>query len=758
MEIDTETMAVKTTVDLNAALVATGALGTGITPRPALAHPRSVAISNNKDDIENDESVFVTEYFAQQKEPLAADGANADIYKQGYVYRINVSDKQVRTIPLPPIADIGIKDHNGNAAGCFPNQIQSINVTGSFAYVLSICASPKGPLGDYLGPKKATCTMDTQCPGGAAGACDTTAGTCKTNCTTNDQCGLGGECAAFTCKENLVDGKSLQTPAVSVIDIGANKTIASVSLNGEWEKLYTARNTPDTTERRFPLHVNDIAFVPGTLRGYLTSHGADAVFRVDFNATYETKAVDAVGSATSAFVALDRGTLDASKRGKLPTGIVMAHKAKADQDGSFAFVVNDVTRNVTAIDIKADDIAGGAEAPAVTSYGTPAADAAEQARLDGKHLFNTGLGRWSVKGQAWGACSTCHWEGLSDQITWFHRRGFRQSPAIDLTINRKNPSEIRAMNWQASSDELADNENGALRVVLGGVGAIVKSFDLTNDARIAFDKYGHSGLSGSITAAADPTSPSSLVGEVCVLDDWKKVDAFEKTLRSPNKPSNLDAAKVTAGEAVFKEGKCQGCHGSEMWTLSRVFYTPDANTAPPTNTNKVLKTMSWGQAVTDANFPAALLPTTLPASQMMRYSGTNTSSFDSLTCLLRNVGTFNVAEPGVGIAELRRDMTTAAQGNEDFGKGYNIPAIKAASVNAPYFHAGQARTLEAVFSETFAAHMRALAPAGFLAAGDAQTPAKREALVQFLLSIDDATPGIPVPALGPDGGDFCAKP
>ncbi len=83
MEIDANTMTVKSTVDLNAALVATGALGT-IAARPALAHPRSVAITNNKDDLENDESVFVTEFFGQQKETLAADGSNADIAKQGH--------------------------------------------------------------------------------------------------------------------------------------------------------------------------------------------------------------------------------------------------------------------------------------------------------------------------------------------------------------------------------------------------------------------------------------------------------------------------------------------------------------------------------------------------------------------------------------------------------------------------------------------------------------------------------------------------
>lgn len=759
-EIDTDKMTVTSTIDLNAALVASGVLGPNVTARPALAHPRSIAITNNKDDIETDETIFVTEYYGQWKEQLAANGSNADIAKQGLVYQIKIADKKVSTVALPPIADIEIKDHEGKSAGCYPNQLQSINITGSFAYVLSICASPKGPLGDYLGPAAGNCTQDDQCPGAGAGSCNTTTGKCKTNCTTNDQCGLEGVCTANVCEENLIDGKTLQTPAVSVIDIGGSKTIASVSLNGEFEKLFVARNVPDTTERRFPLHAIDIGFVPGSLRAYVPANGADAVYRVDFNATYETKAVDSVGSETRPFISLDRGTFDVSKRGKLPVGIAVVHQAKPNTHFNYAFVMNDGSRNITAIDLATDEIAGTLpDQPAVTSFADMPTDPVEKARLEGRHLFETGTGRWSFRGQAWGACSTCHWEGLSDQVTWFHRRGSRQSPSIDQTINKKNPNDIRAMNWQASSDELADNENGALRVVLGGVGAIVKSTDLTPSARINFGKYGHSGLSGSITVAADPASSSTIVGEVCVIDDWKKIDVFEKALRTPRKPSNLDPAKVAAGRDVFTEGKCQGCHGGDKWTLSRVFYTPDPNGAAPpidpANVNEQLKTRSWRQDVTDANFPQALLPTLTESAQTMRYNGDNSSSFDVLTCLLRNVGTFNVAEPNVGVAELRRNMTTAAQGNESYSKGYNVPSLLGMGVAAPYFHAGMARTLEAALSEPFQTHLRALNP-NFLTGADAAT--KREALIQFLLSIDEETATIPVPALGPNGGDFCSTP
>lgn len=750
-EINTDTMTVSSTVDLNAALVATNALG-AVAARPALAHPRSVVITNNKDDVENDESLFVTEYFAQQKETLQANGSNADVAKQGMVYKISLKDKAPSVINLPPIQDIGITDVAGGTAGCYPNQVQAIDSQGSFAYVLSVCASPKGPLGDFSGPAKAACTTDPQCPGGGAGSCDTGTGLCKTNCTAPTDCGQGGVCTNNVCELNLWNAKTFQTPAVSVIDIGASKVIASVAMNGEMDKLYAAKGVPDTTARRMPANSVDLAFVPGTLNAYVASKAADAVFRLDFNATYETKALDSIGFANKQFIQLDLGSLPANKQGKLPVAIAMGHKAKADSPQRFAFVLNEATRNVTTLDLTVDDIAGLPDAPAVVASADMPTDATETARLEGKRLFGTGLGRWSFQGQAWGACETCHVDGLSDQITWFHLRGPRQTPSLDQTVSKKDPSDIRIQNWQANADEIQDHEMGALRVTLGGVGAAAKSFDLTLGARIAVDKNGHAGLNGSMAAAVDPMSSSAQVTDVCVLDDWQKIVTFIKGIRSPQKPSNLDAAKVAEGQALFTQAKCQGCHGGDKWTISKVFYAPDANVSSPTNENATLKTKTWSTAVTNAGFPAALLPTNTPADQTMRYSGPNPGGLDQLTCILRPVGTYNVAEPNVGIAERKRDMTAPAQGNEATGRGFNPPSLIGMSVNAPYFHAGQARTLEAVLADPFSAHHAALS-AGFL--GDTAAAAKRAALVQFLLSIDSSTAPITIPALGPDGGNFC---
>jgi hypothetical protein len=143
----------------------------------------------------------------------------------------------------------------------------------------------------------------------------------------------------------------------------------------------------------------------------------------------------------------------------------------------------------------------------------------------------------------------------------------------------------------------------------------------------------------------------------------------------------------------------------------------------------------------------------------LRFAGGNAAAFDQILCALRPVGTFNVAEAGVGIAELRADMKTVAQGDGNpagEGRGYNVPSLLGASMGAPYMHAGNARTLEAAFSDTFAQHHQALA-ANFLTETDAYTKQDHiAALVQYVLSIDETSeyPALPKTP-GPTGGSLC---
>ncbi|HVZ31633.1 MAG TPA: hypothetical protein VG963_04360, partial [Polyangiaceae bacterium] len=209
-------------------------------------------------------------------------------------------------------------------------------------------------------------------------------------------------------------------------------------------------------------------------------------------------------------------------------------------------------------------------------------------------------------------------------------------------------------------------------------------------------------------------------------------------------------------------GSCQGCHGGDKWTVSRLFYTPGVEV------NAALKTTAF---TVPAGFPAALLPAQAAQDQKLVIN----AGGDSVQCVLRNVNTFNKAEDGVGIAELRgTNMKDVAQGggvalrpNEDgdnnpdndpkAGIGYNVPSLLGLGAGAPYMHAGNARTLEALLSQTFSDHTRALAP-NFLLESDPNAVQKQIGdLVQYLLSIDEDTYTITLPPPGAQGGALCPE-
>ncbi len=83
--------------------------------------------------------------------------------------------------------------------------------------------------------------------------------------------------------------------------------------------------------------------------------------------------------------------------------------------------------------------------------------------------------------------------------------------------------------------------------------------------------------------------------------------------------------------------------------------------------------------------------------------------------------------------ELRHDGKTLAQGKN----GFNVPSLFGMAAGGPYFHAGNARTLEECFDAAFAQHYQS---------GMGQPPEElfktdqdRKNLVAYLLSLDTST-------------------
>jgi YVTN family beta-propeller protein len=774
--IDAATMTRSSTVDLNQALVATGTLGANAAARASLAHPRGVAITNNGDANDDDESVYVTEWFAQRTMPEnAANLAAGDTNFEGLLYR--VSSAGTSAIVLPPVTDTGFPDAKGNKTGCYPNQVASVTIDGTFAYVTSTCASPVGPTGVF---QRGACQIDANCTGGA-GSCVN--GSCKGSCTADADCGqptVAGLCDVANggaCKPLTSNAKTTTHPAVTVVPLAGGAATVTTTLDTLFSSAASTQNA--TASARMPLLPTDMDFKPGF--GYVASEGADALFRL----TITSGAITRVGSATGDFI--DVKTPVASGQGiHLPIGMVM-HPTRG-----FAFVADDGTRDVTAVDLNTQAVAvsaGGTDFRVTAATGLPQTGTPEASQLNGKRLFNTGLGRWSLQGAAWGSCAACHVDGLSDNVTWYFARGPRQSVSLDGTFASNDPTNQRILNWTAIFDEVADFE-GNVRGISGGIGALVaqanapctiatQATDCPNslvcnaitlkcnpDAKDRINQLTQTpqqiGLQGSTDEIANPAGTST--HPHTVINDWLDITNWIKTIRSPRAPTNLVAADVAAGMAIFSDpaqGNCIGCHSGPKWTISTRFYTPSdtLNDAFGSAAATSLSSTSWNRPV--PGFPAALFPSTTAAKQTMR-SGTP-PAFEQIQCVLRPVGTIKangavptgVSDPAVNVLELRQDMATGAQGAggtnaNDFTVGFNPPSLLGTQVGAPYFHAGNARTLEEAFGAAFVGHHQSPIAQIFN-----PTAMQIQQLVAFLLSIDESTSPIAVPAVGARGGDIC---
>ncbi|APR82022.1 collagen triple helix repeat domain protein [Minicystis rosea] len=759
--VDPVTMLVTGTIDLNAAIAQTGLLGT-VSARPALAHPRSLAITNNGDASDTDETVYVTEWFALRTDPEDATGTNSDHNWKGILYKVSVGTGTVSTIDLPAVNDTGFLDAKGQATGCFPNQIGSVSLDGDFAYVTSTCASPVGPVGVF---QRGACTATANCTGtfGAASTC--VSGVCTLSCATDADCGplaATGDCVlpAGQCKPTVDNAKTTTHPALTVVDLGTGTGTTTVL-----DKKFQDKSKSNSLALRVPLLPTELDFRPGF--GYLAGQGADALFRLVLN----TGAVSDVGSATNNFIDL---RADAAKPPRLPIGVAVG-KSKA-----FAFVVEDGTREIAAIDLNTQSLAGNpanADFRVASAAALPAAGSAEDSALIGKRFFNTGLGRWSLRGQGWGSCGACHIDGLTDNVTWYFARGPRQTISLDGSFASKDATDQRIFNWTAIVDEVADFE-GNTRGISGGVGALVSTLSTppaaTDRINTAQTKPGDTppqqGLQGSSANIADPSNPLADAHEHSKIDDWIHIDNWVKTIRSPRRPSNLVATDVAAGKAIFGDqgkGNCIGCHSGAKWTVSKMFYKPGdvPNDSLATPAGLSLSLTSWNKSLN--GFPAALFPTSDPTKQFMRSGAAGT--FEQIQCILRPVGTIKapaaaggvpqgVSDPKVNVLELRQDMKTGGQGSgtqgaADFTVGFNPPSLLGTQVGAPFFHAGNARTLEELFGNLFTAHHQSPVAQVF---SPSATEVKQ--LVAYVLSIDEDETSFAIPAKGASGGDICFYP
>jgi hypothetical protein len=235
-EVEAAGMTLLRTVDLNAQL--TSRLGPAAEARPGLAHPRGIAVTNDGDTVDGDETVFVTEFFGQPRLDTPGGTVGVDVAREGLVYRFNAGSGVLATpVTLPPLEDSGFVDAEGLGTGCFPSQLQGVTLRGGRLYVPTVCASPRGPTG----------------PGTESSRAD----------------------ANFRTQVHAV------VYAVDV-EMGAEVPRARALLTRELDAHYTRTMTSDDGARRMPLIPVSVAFAPSDGTALVTAYGADALFRVRY--------------------------------------------------------------------------------------------------------------------------------------------------------------------------------------------------------------------------------------------------------------------------------------------------------------------------------------------------------------------------------------------------------------------------------------------------------------------------------------------
>jgi YVTN family beta-propeller protein len=467
------------------------------------AEPRGFAMSNDDDDDDGDETLYVSHFLSF---PVAGQVDGEDDAKAGRVTRISTAtDSVIGTSVVNPIADTGFKANGDALARILPGPNFTF-ITGAYPNQLNNVAI-KGDFA-YLPNTGAS-------PNGPV---------------------------RFD-----VNTQSLLSVVSRITNLDAGVTI----------NMHRAVADQTAPEKLFITLPWAMAFKHAADEGYVVSAASNIAVKVTVNPV--------TGAPAVALDPTDTARVLQVPVGKNPRGIVV------NPADTRAYVMNYVSRDVSVLDLtgaKETTVATMASAPLPTPGTT-------DAKIHiGKELYNTSVGvfdpavpagsaivgRMSKNG--WGACSTCHPNGLSDNVVWVFGPGPRRTIPQHTDFDTTDPTRsiMRALNWSAERDEQEDFELN-IRGVSGGDGLIVLGDGVSPDPNVA-----------NLTPLANGGRTQLTVNGVPAWDALKAFVQFG--IRAPISPVAKTEPEVIAGRALFISANCQQCHGGPQWTSSRVRFTP----------------------------------------------------------------------------------------------------------------------------------------------------------------------------------------
>lgn len=377
-------------------------------------HPRGIAITNDGDGEDDDETVYVTQFFGMPNgKPDGEDDS-----KVGLVSIIRtVADELETTVSLIPIGDTGFKAAGDALAkvappatpvaadfrfttGAYLNQLNNIIVKGNFAYIPSVGASPNGPTRFNVNTQSLLSVM---------------------NLTTNKD-------TEQTINMHVAVANQTATPKLFV-------TVP-------W--AIAAKNRED--------------------EAYVVSAASDHVVKVSLNR--------GSGAAT---VVSDGARVLQIATGKNPRGIVINGtdtRAYVSNYISRDVTVINVERGQDRVSatMQSDVLPTAGTIWELIHVGKELYNSST-GEFDGPTPLSPKIrGRLSDNG--WGSCASCHPDGLSDNVVWLFAAGPRRTVPQHADYDPDDPSKQRVFNWSAIFDEQEDFELN-IRGVSGGLGLIV---------------------------------------------------------------------------------------------------------------------------------------------------------------------------------------------------------------------------------------------------------------------------------------------
>jgi YVTN family beta-propeller protein len=392
--------------------------------------PRGIAITNNGDDSDLDETVYVTQFLSL---PIAGLADGRDDAKAGHVTVISTAtDALVGEAIVNPIPDTGFKatgdalariapgdpSNPANFAfttGAYPNQLNNAAIKGNFVFLPNTGASPNGPV-----------RFD-------------------------------------------VNTQSLLSVVNRTSNVDAGRTI----------NLHSAVRDQANPDKLFITQPWAMAFANGSDAGYVVSAAGNHVVKVVVN--------PATGAAVVQSDPSDPTHVLQIKTGKNPRGIVI------NSTDTRAYVMNYVSRDVSVLDLTTapERVAATIQSASLPLPGSLAERIQIGKELYNTSIgvFDPApgttdpiVGRMSTKG--WGSCAACHTPfGLSDNVVWIFPSGPRRTIAQHADFDPTNPTIMRVLNWSAERDEQEDFELN-IRGVSGGAGLIVQGDGTTPDPSV----------------------------------------------------------------------------------------------------------------------------------------------------------------------------------------------------------------------------------------------------------------------------------